>query len=322
MSKWSWVYLPGLKMSRMISYVAFAAVMLVMSIVYGYQEILFKPPQGLHQWRQADCLSITDNYSDDDAHFLEGEIHYRGGMGSGKTMSEFPVFYYLIGRVWSTFGRNEVVFRCVVLILFYVAMFALFASLSAILKDRMLSLFITTLMFTSPMLAFYANNFLMNVPALSMVFIGWRLVQIYTQSFRPWPLVLGILFFMIAGLLKASAGLSLIVVFGLFLIRSTKWSLNLLGIPHVPYRLLGLSTSMASFVVLATWYKYSHDYTVSHANSIFSSGYFQYGNWIQPGSDPCLKASRSTFNAIISGHSYTLFSRFFFYSPSGSGAQY
>jgi len=40
----------------------FLLLLFAISMIYDYQDILFKTPQSLHQWRQCDCLSITMNY--------------------------------------------------------------------------------------------------------------------------------------------------------------------------------------------------------------------------------------------------------------------
>lgn len=262
----------GVVLSKRGGRIAFVLLMAIMSLTYGYQDILLRRPQGIHQWRQADCLSITLNYSKPDARVLDSRIHYLGRLGNGKTISEFPLFYYAIGKLWRHTGQSEPIFRAIVLALFYGGMFALFITIAGILKDNMAALFVVGLLFTSPMLAYYANNFLMNAPALSLVFIGWYCIWAYSRYKRKGILFLGVFFFLIAGTLKASAALSLLVLLCLVLISNTRVKQRFLGSFVLPHHGSVLGTFIISLAALFGWYSYAHAYNTANANAIFLVG--------------------------------------------------
>ena len=105
-----WTYFPRK------SYLLFILAMLALSIFYNYHEILFLRPQAIHQWRQADCLSFTSNYSHGNS-FLQPSVHNLGDDGSRNTASAFPLIYYLVGQLWKIFGPWEFMYRLLVIIL-------------------------------------------------------------------------------------------------------------------------------------------------------------------------------------------------------------
>ena len=111
----------------------FIVLVLVMSFIYHYHNILFLSPQSLHLWRQCDCLSITLNYYQDSNNFFEPAIHNLGHDGTGKTISEFPVIYYLVAQIWKIFGIHEFIFRLIILLLFYAGLFSVFKVFEAVL---------------------------------------------------------------------------------------------------------------------------------------------------------------------------------------------
>src|SRR5690554_7009792 len=76
-------------------------ILFTMSLGYQYHKVLFLKPQSIHQWRQADCLSITKNY-EESLNFFQAEIHnfISDGESSGKTAGEFPALYYFMGVLW------------------------------------------------------------------------------------------------------------------------------------------------------------------------------------------------------------------------------
>ncbi len=165
---------------------------------------------------------MTLNYSRPDANFLETRIHYLGQKGTGRTTSEFPVMYYTIGRIWHLIGVHEALYRAIIMGIFFIGLLALYGTIADILKDQVPALFISTLMFTSPMLAYYANNFIMNIPALSFVFMGWWAAVRYRKYGHMKFIFMASAFFLLAGALKATAALSLLLLLSLVTIAPTR----------------------------------------------------------------------------------------------------
>ena len=87
------------------------------------------------------------------------------------------------------------------------------------LKNKFWSHLITIFLFTSPVLVYYSNNFLTNVPALSFVFLGWNLLLKYFDSGKNRYLLYSIILLCIAALLKMTAAISLIALFGMIMLE-------------------------------------------------------------------------------------------------------
>ncbi len=142
---------------------------------YSFQDILFLRPQSIHQWRQADCLQIAHNYLTESWNFFSPSIHnyFSDGETSGKTAGVFPLLYFFVAIIWKIFGEHEFIYRIVTLSIFFGGLFALYNLLKKLLQNNFWALTVTFFLFTSPLLVFYSNNFLPNVPAFSFVLIGW-----------------------------------------------------------------------------------------------------------------------------------------------------
>lgn len=244
---------------------------LAISAVYDYQDILFKPTQSVHQWRQCDCLSFTLNYAQDEAPLFEPRVHNLGRDGTGKTASEFPVLYYLIGKIWKLTGQHESIYRLLVLLLFYLALFALFRLFEQMLRDSVLAITGALLFFTSPTLAYYANNYLMDIPALSFAIFGLYFFFRFTQHRSARLLTLSMLFYVIGGLLKASSMLSFFAIMGIFVLDlpvfPRRWQEKVFRHPArqiIPFA--------AVIILLFAWYLYARHYNTIHNGGNFLIG--------------------------------------------------
>jgi len=234
--------------------VVFLALIGLMTLAYGFPEIASLRPQGLHQWRQADCLSITLNYAQDDLPFLEPELHYQTQITSGKGMSEFPIMYWFNGQLWKHYGQNEPMYRGLIFGLFLLALFRLHLKLKE--RDRWVSVLIPTLLFTSPILAYYGFNFINNVPAFSVAILGATYLYDYWNRQRIAPLVVGMLFIGLAGLLKITSAALFLTLIASYLATSITQK----GFKKVPFQGVFLLLSLAVFATWFFWYGYANQY--------------------------------------------------------------
>ncbi|MGC9343596.1 MAG: ArnT family glycosyltransferase, partial [Bacteroidales bacterium] len=249
----------------------FILLFLLISIIYNYQEILFKPPQSIHLWRQADCLSITLNYYQDNNPFLEPSIHNLGRDGKGKTVSDFPLIYFTVAQLWKIFGQHEFIYRLFILLIFFSGLFALFRLLEEALRDSILAIVFSLLMFTSPTLAYYANNFLMDIPALSFAILGLYFFYKFYRTSSPKYLFLLALFYTLAGLLKISSLISFVAILGLFILERLNIKIKPQGrIFQKPGQQSLILTGVLMFPVI--WYLYADYYNSVHNSGIFLVG--------------------------------------------------
>ncbi len=244
--------------------IIFLLALLGMAWFFGIFSTMNSGPYSTHQWRQTDCLSITQNYAEKGLPFLEPEIYWQGE-GKGKTMSEFPIVYYIVGKIWSQTGKKYWIYRLLNFSIFLLGLYYLRKACNRFLKDEIWSSLLVLLVFTSPLLAYYSNNFLMNVNALSLAFVGAYHSTRYAFDRRPGSLTYAALFFCLAGLLKITSLLLFFAVGALLLFDAVKrkkirdeWR-NLL-----PFAL--------TLLVIVTWYSFVHLYNARHLSTVFLQG--------------------------------------------------
>lgn len=243
--------------------------LLIVMLVYNYQQILFLPPGVIHQWRQCDGLSFATNYYEEGFHLFNPAIHWSGLDGTGKATSEFPILYYLVALIWKITGKSELVFRLVNLIIVTLGLFFLFRFIEKRLKDSVWGILITLFVFSSPVLAYYSNNFLMDTPALALTFIAWYFFGEYYESGNIKHFNRSMLFFLIAGLLKITTAISLVALIVIFF-------LELLGILKFrkekkifvePIKLVPAFIFVV--IILFAWYSYAAYYNSIHNRGVF-----------------------------------------------------
>lgn len=199
----------------------FLLALISISLLYGYHIILFDPPYSMHQWRQADGLSITLNYFKEGMNFFEPKIHFQYS-DHGRAIGEFPIIYYLNAAIWKITGQSYFTARLVNLLIVFAGFFALYKTIYLVIKNYFVSFFIPLLIFSSPLIAFYSNNFLLNVPALSLIFISWYYFVRYTKEKKITYLALFSLFASLSILLRATMLIGICPIFLLFFLEKTK----------------------------------------------------------------------------------------------------
>ena len=253
--------------------ILFIVSILLVSFFYDFHTILFKTNSSVHQWRQADCLSITQNYYKENLPFLKPKQHHKSNELKGErgVLSEFPLIYYTVAKLWKIFGKSEAIFRGLNLFIVFLGLFYLFKTALQYFKNKYLALMFPLFLFTSPILVYYSNNFISNAPAFGLVLIGWYyFYQYYLLSKEKYLLItLGI--FLLAGLLKASALFSFFAIGGIFLLEL---------IPKVYFKKQSkifkkhqVLYFISVLIVFFSWYSYATFYSDSNGNSwVFLKG--------------------------------------------------
>ncbi len=241
-----------------------------MALVYQYNESMFHLPQSIHQWRQADCLSLATNYYDDQNPFLEPSVHYLGEDGTGKTLSEFPIIYYTVAKIWKITGRNIWVYRLVVALMFFFGLLAMVRMVEQELQNSFAGLFTGLLLFTSPVLVYYSNNFLMNIPALSLAMAGLYFFYRYKRNQVSGDLIWSCVFYTFAALLKVSSLISFIAILILYLLEFFQVKVSKRKIFKQKFWEIGVMLSV--LIIPFLWYQYAVFYNSRHTGGIFLIG--------------------------------------------------
>ena len=197
-----------------------------MVVFYQYPTMLELPPQGAHIWRQSDCMAMTQNYQQFHISFFQPATYNLQSV-NGNVAGEFPVFYFIAAQfknpVFALRLMHSIIFLLGIISTYFIAFY--------FLQRRLLSLFCAVFMFTSPLLVFYGNNFLSDVPALGFAFIGWAIFLHHYKNEIIVGLFIAFFCFAFAALLKASEAIHFAIAF-IFILRNKKTSVKIL-IPYI-----------------------------------------------------------------------------------------
>ena len=99
----------------------FLIVLVSIFFFLDYNHIISKPPQSTHHWRQADCASFTLNLAQGNGDFFHPEIHHLNSDNytSGAGVSEAPILYYFVARLYRLFGYHIAIYRIVNTLVFF-----------------------------------------------------------------------------------------------------------------------------------------------------------------------------------------------------------
>ena len=253
------------KQSRWIFWLA----LILVAVIYNYPTITFFHPGAIHLWRQCDGLSFATNYYEEGMKFFSPKIHWSCQDGTGAATGEFPIIYYGAAFLWKIFGKHEFLFRLINLSILFSGLFYFFRFIEDQLKDSFWAILLTLLIFTSPVLVYYANNFLMDAPALGCVLAGWYFFGKFYSSGSQRMLYYSMLWFLIAGLLKISSEISFVIIAGIFLIETTskfKFKKTAKIFENPRRELLPL---LIPVVGIGAWYIYAGYYNSMHNPGVF-----------------------------------------------------
>ncbi len=252
--------------------ITFFFLLSIISLFYNSYSIIFKTTYSIHQWRQADCLSITDSYYEDNAPFTEPHIHWIGKNNDNKTISEFPLIYYSVAQIWKITGKKEFIFRLIDLSIVILALFLLFRVLLSLIGDPFWAILIPIFLYTSQILVYYANNFLMNAPAFGIMLIAWFFFWKFNIQKRNIYIIISMLLFLLAGLLKITALISFVAIL----------IISLAKLIHFPYfKKIKIHTNLIYYlsfsivlIGIPIWYNYTRHYNNIHLPYIFLQDIF------------------------------------------------
>jgi len=170
----------------------------------------------VHVWRQADCVSYALNYYQNNQPFFEPQTHTLTGK-NGHAVSEFPIIYFITGKLYHVLGRQHYILRGIHFFIFFSGCFALFLLCFDLFQHKWLALFPPLITFSSPYLYYYGLNFLPDVPALSLSLIAWWMMFRYFKAKNIGWLFFAFAFFALGMLLKISSGISFAALIGALL---------------------------------------------------------------------------------------------------------
>ena len=240
--------------------------------IYSYYSILFLHPRSTHQWAQCDRISLAYNYYSENRSFLNPAVHNVNGDGTGEGVAEMPLLQYGVAQCWKVLGFHEWMYRLLEIIILTFGLYCLFLIFYMQLENLFLSLTGMIVIFTSPVLVYYGNNFLPDVPSFSLALIGWYFFFRYKKDSQNKFIFLSMLMLTVAGLLKASSLISLIAIIGIYVLelftrRKFGEEKKIFTSKSFP-----LSCFIISLLIIFLWYAFAIRYNESHNSGVFLTG--------------------------------------------------
>ncbi|MDP4227567.1 MAG: glycosyltransferase family 39 protein, partial [Bacteroidota bacterium] len=253
--------------------IIFLFLLVLLCAFYKYPEILFKRPQSIHHWRQADCASLTLNYYQHGMHFFRPEVlnYTSDGRKSGYVCpSEIPLEYYFVATLYKIFGFHDFIYRIFNTIIFLLGLFYLFKIFKLITKDSFWSIGLSLFMFTSPVLVYYGNNFLTNSSAFALVLVAWFFFFRFYYEEKDRDFYISMILFFLAASCKISALLSVFAILGVYLLDIFHVSSTKKG-STVFFKKLNYGWAfLLIFALMGIWVAFAKHYNSVHQ----AQGYF------------------------------------------------
>ena len=182
--------------------ILFILVFIGTALLFDYHKIFHYPPSGSHTWRQTDCTSIVQNYYQNGMHFLEPQVQHALGGESKAAPSEFPILYYITAAIFHLTQPHDGILRVIDMLILFFGFFGLSKISFGLTKDYFYALAVPLIIFASPVVGYYTFNFIPNIPALGLSFLGsYFFYQFFISENKRWWIA-SIGSFLFAGLLK------------------------------------------------------------------------------------------------------------------------
>jgi hypothetical protein len=247
-------------------------VILALAWYYNYPKTLLKRPQSVHSWRQCDGASLALNYYQEGMQFFRPRTHglYSDHYTTGYTSpSEIPILYFFVAFLYKVFGYHEYIFRATNLLIFFLGLFFLFRLAHAVLKDYFFAGAVMVLFFSSPLLVYYANNFMPNTVGLAFSIMGWYYFYRYSVNHSTRTYLTAVVFFLLAASMKITELTGPIII--LMLLLMDRFRIVNLNLGTGKQLFLKISSLGIIFLVIAGWVFYAKWYNNLHGTSQFST---------------------------------------------------
>jgi hypothetical protein len=250
---------------------AILSFVLILSI-FGYVGLLNEPPQSTHLWRQSDCASLALNYHQHGMDFFQPQIHnlHADGHTTGYAISECPYIYYLVAGLYKVLGYNHWVYRLVWSLILLLGFVALYRYILHFLDSKIYSFLLVLIVLASPVIIFYGNSFLPDVPALMFTLAGWMVFANWLRDRRYTKLWFVAILFMLGGLLKVTALISFFALAGVWFIELLGWKLGERGKFIFEKKWKSVIPFLSVFAVIVAWYLWAWNYNDTHSTKYFS----------------------------------------------------
>ncbi len=218
-------------------------------ITYTY---CYYGPTGIHFIRQTDTLSfILNYYNSNNFNFFElGNLNLN--IGNGNASCEFPLFYFLFGKLFRITGINFFLVRLTSLILICISIYISIKKIIQFSEYPIIQIIVFFLLISSSVFRYYSSNYLPDSIALSfcLISVAFGIDFYITENQKDKNLKIFLVFGILSSLMKIYYGIyfgSLVFVFLYF--KKIRYS-----------RFFFLVTTFG--LVVGSWYFFSLIYNI------------------------------------------------------------
>lgn len=244
---------------------AFLIISIGFFFLLGYNKVATKGPYSKHSYRQSDSYAFSLNYYYENNNFFEPTILFTGENGHGKTVSEFPILYYITAKIWKITGINPLVPKLIDLLILFLGLFYLYKLSYEFLDDHFWAFVVSMMLFSSPLIGFYGFNFIPNIPALGLALIGTYYFYKFSKTLNYKWLIISSVIFCLAALLKVSSLFLFLATNAVFLIYCL---LNFKTRSKV--FLTQLSSIFFVLLMVLSWFLFTKNYNLNNLGGIFN----------------------------------------------------
>lgn len=170
-------------------------------------------PQSVHMWAMCDRGSVARNYAQESMNFFQPRVH-EAKNGEGICGMEFPIMNYSAAIFYKLFGFNELWYRLLMFIVYSFGLVAAYYTTGYFLNNVLNRILVTAIFASSPVLTYYAANFIPDTAALGFTMLSWFFFFKWRDKGKKYSIMLFFLFLSLAVLVKITAAIGAIILLG------------------------------------------------------------------------------------------------------------
>lgn len=230
--------------------------------LFQIEKISGFPIGSYHCWRQADCVSTTNEFYHGKASLFTPTTHYIKKDGTRIAAGEFPIINSLVSSIYHLTGPSLQTYRYTIFIFYLIGLLFLYLIFFEVSKQSINAALLSLLIGSSSILIFYSINFLPDVPALSLGIVSLYIWLIARRKIKMSLYILAIFLITIACLIK----LTMLILLGTFvLVILIEMMLHARRRFHLPV----LGSILAGLFIILGWYYHAFQLDHSHPPFIF-----------------------------------------------------
>ncbi len=242
--------------------------LLLLSFCYAFWQHFLDPIQPIHECRKADSLSQAMQFMRGGS-LLQPKTHAISNFGNQQAAAEFPVVYFVIGKLWSIFGYHLWMAKVFSLAYLLAAIIAFRNVLLWFFQSEKLVLIFSGVILSSPVLIYYADTLLPNVYSFASLLLAGSFFYRFTQTEKITDGLVYTLFLAIAVLIKITALVAVLSFVGAFFFYSLHAANRIYWRDRRTW--VALISLLLSFLLTFWWYQYAISYNAKYHSSIFST---------------------------------------------------